>query len=111
MTKTLKGWHMPTLNITATGRGQYQRTKPDKYGFPRLKLGNIKSVFGFQTGDHVQSPKGHGRIAIRKTGHFALKTNSQTTTIKHTLCRRTQRADGYQYSLSHVASHAVSEKY
>jgi hypothetical protein len=99
MSQSLNNWSMITLQIAATGRGSYQRTRTNKYGFPRSILGKTKSVYGFQTGDHVHSPKGARRIAIRSSGHFALKTNSQSTTIKHSLCRRTQRADGYRYSL------------
>jgi hypothetical protein len=99
MSQSLNNWDMITLQIAATGRSSYQRTRTDKYGFPRYILGKTKSAYEFQTGDHVHSPKGSGRIAIRISGHFARKTNSQATTIKHSLCRRTQRADGYQYSL------------
>ena len=45
------GWQRPTLNIKCTGRGSYQRTRLDKYGFPRGYLMRTKSVKGFRTGD------------------------------------------------------------
>jgi 5-methylcytosine-specific restriction endonuclease McrA len=93
-TKTLKNWHAPVLAITATGRGSYQRTKPDKFGFPRLYLPRTKMHHGFQTGDIVSAPKGTGRIAVRKSGKFALNGK---ISVNHKHCRLLQRADGYNY--------------
>jgi 5-methylcytosine-specific restriction endonuclease McrA len=93
-TKTLKNWHAPVLAITATGRGSHQRTKPNKFGFPRLYLPRTKMHHGFQTGDSVSTPKGTGRIAVRKSGKFALNGK---ISITHKHCRLLQRADGYNY--------------
>ena len=69
------------LCVKCSGRGQYARTLPDKYGFPRVHLPRTKSFFGFATGDMVRAnvPKGKyqetytGRVTIRKTGCFGLK--------------------------------------
>jgi 5-methylcytosine-specific restriction endonuclease McrA len=98
MEKSLKGWNQSILQITATGRGSYQRTRTDKFGFPRLRLPRTKSVRGFQTGDLVLTPKGNGRIATRSSGYFALATvDGSKATINHSNCRLLQRADGYQY--------------
>ncbi|MET0963601.1 MAG: RNA-guided endonuclease IscB [Noviherbaspirillum sp.] len=47
-------WRRPTLAVKATGRGAYQRTRLDKYGFPRGYLMRQKSVKGFRTGDMVR---------------------------------------------------------
>ena len=95
-----KGTGIPPLYITATGRGSDQRTRTNKFGFPRLYLPRTKRVRGFQTGDIVQTPKGVGRIAIRTKGHFALATARGKTTINPNHCRLAQRADGYQYQPS-----------
>ena len=100
------------LSIKATGRGSYQRTRLDRYGFPRGYLIRSKSVFGFQTGDMVKAiiTTGKkagtylGRVAIRASGSF----NIQTTTglvqgIHHRFCTLIQRADGYGYSWTKIA--------
>jgi hypothetical protein len=93
-TKALKNWHAPVLVITATGRGSHQRTKPNKFGFPRLYLPRTKMHHGFQTGDIVSTPKGTGRISVRKSGNFALNGK---ISITHKHCRLLQKADGYNY--------------
>ena len=54
-------WRRPTLAIKATGRGSYQRTRLDKYGFPRGYLMREKSVKGFQTGDMVRATVTKGK--------------------------------------------------
>ena len=101
------GWAIPTLVITATGRGSHQRTTPDRFGFPRLQRPRTKRVHGFQTGDTVRAvvPKGvkagtyEGRVAVRTRGTFKLQTNQdsiQDISYKH--CRLLTRADGYHYS-------------
>jgi 5-methylcytosine-specific restriction endonuclease McrA len=96
----LKNWNQQTLSIKAQGRGSHQRTKPDRFGFPRLKLPRKKVSYGFKTGDIVSTPKGTGRIAIRSTGHFSLNGRNGGNTVKHNQCRLLQRADGYNYTLS-----------
>ncbi len=73
---SLIGWTRPTLPIKSNGRGSYQRTRLDAFGFPRGDLMKAKSVKGFRTGDQVIAtvPAGkkagvhRGRVAIRKTG-------------------------------------------
>ena len=98
--QTAKNWRQPTFTITAQGRGKHQRTKPDRFGFPRLLLPRKKIFYGFKTGNIVQTPFGVGRIAVRSTGYFALNGK---VTIKHTQCCLLQRADGYNYTLSSPA--------
>lgn len=105
---TLHDWqNVPTLQIKATGRGSYQRTLTDKYGFPRGQLMKQKSVHGFRTGDFVKADvtKGKkqgtytGRIAVRKSGSFNIQTKSITIQgISFKTCRLLQRSDGYQYN-------------
>ena len=103
----VSNWHLPILHIEATGRGQHQRTKPNAYGFPRLKLSRTKRHYGFQTGDIVQAivTNGNkvgryiGRVAIRARGYFNLKAaNRIIQGISHKYCRLIQRNDGYAYS-------------
>ena len=43
---SVSGWQRPTLTIKATGRGSYQRTRLDAFGFPRGYLMKNKSVKG-----------------------------------------------------------------
>lgn len=94
------------MEITAMGRGSRQMCLMDRFGFPRTKPKKLKSVHGFQTGDLVKAivpcgkKKGSyfGRVAIRESGSFNIKT--KTTTVegiswKH--CRKLQSVDGYSY--------------
>lgn len=105
--RLVEGWQRPTLNIKATGRGSYQRTRLNAYGFPRGYLMRRKSVQGFQTGDNVKAvvPKGKkagihvGRVAVRASGSFNIQTAQGVIQgLSHRHCRITQRADGYGYS-------------
>jgi 5-methylcytosine-specific restriction endonuclease McrA len=100
-------WRKPTLQVKCTGRGSYQRTRRDRYGFPRGFLMRSKRVHGFGTGDHVQAevPSGRkagthrGRVAVRATGSFNIQTYGQVVQgVAHRYCRVLQRADGYGYS-------------
>jgi 5-methylcytosine-specific restriction endonuclease McrA len=103
----VENWKQPTLQIKSTGRGSYQRTRLNKFGFPRGYLMRKKSVYGFQTGDTVEAnvPSGRhkgihrGRVAIRATGSFNIQTPKgivQGISYRH--CRLIWRADGYSYS-------------
>ncbi|MFF4006202.1 RNA-guided endonuclease IscB [Streptomyces sp. NPDC001717] len=94
------------LAVTATGRGAYTRTRTDKHGFPRLRLPRQKQFFGYQTGDLARAvvPSGKktgthtGRIAVRATGSFNIKTaHGLVQGIGHKYFRLLQRADGYAY--------------
>ena len=98
------------LIIKAMGRGDRQMITPDKYGFPRTspKL-RQKAFFGFQTGDIVKAivtvTKGKkigvyvGRVAVRKTGRFNIKTKTDTIQgIGYKCCRHLHKSDGYTYS-------------
>lgn len=99
-------WNRPTLQIKCTGRGSYQRTRLDKFGFPRGYLMREKSLKGFATGDLVKAvvPAGkkagchQGRVAIRATGSFNIQTREGVVQgISHRHCTRVQRGDGYGY--------------
>lgn len=103
---SITGWQKPTLAIKCTGRGSYQRTRLDKFGFPRGYLMRQKAVKGFQTGDLVKAvvPSGKkagthtGRVAIRARGSFNIQTVAGVVQgIGHKHCHLIQRADGYGY--------------
>jgi 5-methylcytosine-specific restriction endonuclease McrA len=114
----IERWQQPVLSIKATGRGSYQRTRLTKYGFPRGYLTRSKSAFGFHTGDMVKAvvTKGKksgtwlGRVAIRASGSFNIQTavcktgNGLVQGIHHRFCTLIQRADGYGYSWTKIAS-------
>lgn len=110
--KPIVDWQIPVLNIKAMGRGSYQRTRLDKYGFPRGYLMRQKSVHGFQTGDMVKATvtKGKkvsvyvGRVAVRATGSFNITTNTETVQgIGYKHCTLISRNDGYGYSPTKIA--------
>ena len=103
----------PVLSIKATGRGSYQRTRLTMHGFPRGYLTRSKNAFGFQTGDMVKAvvTKGKkagiylGRVAIRASGSFNIQTvTGLVQGIHHRFCTLIQRADGYGYSWTQIAS-------
>ena len=100
-------WDKPALAIKATGRGSYQRTRLNAFGFPRGYLTRQKRIKGFQTGDMVKAevPTGkkigsyRGRVAVRASGSFNIQTATGLIQgISHRYCKVTQRADGYGYS-------------
>lgn len=102
----LENWALPTLEINCTGRGGYQRTRLDQYGFPRGYLMRQKAVQGFQIGDQVTAKvtKGKkigtykGRVAVRASGSFNITTEQGTVQgISHKHCRLISRNDGYGY--------------
>ncbi len=106
--EAVSGWQKPTLAVKCTGRGSYQRTRLDKYGFPRGFLMRNKAIKGFRTGDLVRaevpatSKKAGvyvGRVAVRATGSFNLQTGEAIVQgISHKHCWIIQHADGYGYS-------------
>ncbi len=100
-------WIKPILSISCTGRGSYQRTRLDRYGFPRGYSTRAKRVHGFQTGDLVRAdvPVGKkagtyvGRVAMRATGYFNIQRAGKVVQgVAHRHCRLVQRSDGYGYS-------------
>jgi 5-methylcytosine-specific restriction endonuclease McrA len=103
----IRDWNKPTLAIKATGRGSYQRTRLNAYGFPRGYLTRQKRIKGFQTGDRVKAEVTQGkktgsyvgRVAIRASGSFNIQTAQGVIQgIGHQYCQVLQRADGYGYS-------------
>ena len=108
----LEHWPQPVLSIQATGRGSYQRTRLNQYGFPRGYLLRQKAVKGFRTGDKVKAVVTQGkkigmyvgRVAVRASGSFNIKTASGLVQgISYRFCTRIQRADGFGYSFTQIA--------
>jgi len=106
VTAPVTAWQKPTLVLKSMGRGGYQRTRLDQYGFPRGYLQRKKHYFGFQTGDLVVATvlKGKktgvykGRVAVRDSGYFNIQTQAGVVQgISHKTCRLIQRNTGYNY--------------
>jgi hypothetical protein len=103
---SVAGVNMQVLRIKAVGRGRYLRTLVNSFGFPRGYCMRQKQVNGFQTGDivKVDNPKGKyagkytGRVAVRKSGYFDVKTTDGIKTVSWSYCQIVQRGDGYEYS-------------
>ncbi len=101
----VSGWKRPVLIAKAMGRGSHQRTRLDRFGFPRGYCLRTKFVHGFQTGDLVRAavPKGkhagvhYGRVAVRATGFFNVGARQG---INHQHCILVQRGCGYQFNQS-----------
>ncbi len=103
----LSDWEKPTLTMKATGRGRYQRTRLNAFGFPRGYLTRQKRIKGFQTGDLIKAEvtKGKkigtytGRVAVRASGSFNIQTGHRVIQgIGYRYCQILQRADGYGYA-------------
>lgn len=114
---SLQQWRRPTLTVKCSGRGSYQRTRLDRYGFPRGYLMRSKRVKGFGTGDLVRAdvPGGTkkgvhvGRVAIRATGSFNIQTTAGVVQgISHKACQLIQRADGYGYFFNLASTQVAS---
>jgi len=104
--ETIKVEGLCPLSIIAAGRGSRQMCRVDKFGFPRTTAKRKKRVYGFQTGDMVKAivPTEKkagvyvGRVAIRTSGSFNLKTETGTIQgINHQYCYLLQHVDGYNY--------------
>ncbi|MFE5509999.1 RNA-guided endonuclease IscB [Streptomyces sp. NPDC056529] len=92
--------------FTATGRGSYARTTPDRHGFPRLLRPRQKRHRGFASGDLVRAavPKGRwagihtGRVSVRSTGRHGVTTPLGRFNASYENLRLLQRADGFTYT-------------
>jgi hypothetical protein len=115
----IAGAKQSAFDITAYGRGAYQRTRLTKKGFPRGTLMRSKSVHGFEIGDQAKAvvPKGNkqgtylGRVALRETGSRNLKTSTATVEgINHKHCHLIQRGDRLRLVTSSPISNTSSER-
>jgi len=107
----IRNWRMPVLEIKATGRRSYQRTRVTKDGFPRGYLMREKYVHGFKTGDLVQAVvrngkkagRHWGRVAVRASGSFNIQKRLETVQgVSWRCCRLVQRDGGYALTLHPV---------
>lgn len=94
------------LEIKATGHGNRQMCRMDKYGFARTSAKSLKKVFGFQTGDIVKAVVTAGKkigtyigkVAVRASGSFNIVTKLKTIQgISYKYCKLLQACDGYSY--------------
>ena len=112
------------LYVYCKGHNNRQMVKMNKHGFPRTKTKTSSKAFGFKTGDMVKAviPDGKysgihfGRIAVRKTGRFDIRTKKQLINTNYENLKLIHRADGYQYSYeeidplpTHVIAHTLPE--
>jgi len=96
------------LTVKANGHGNRQMCRVNKFGFPRTKAKSTeKKVKGFQTGDIVKTVVTTGkkigtyigRVAVRKSGSFNIKTVEKTIQgISWRYCRVLHSSDGYSYT-------------
>ena len=97
--------HVHPLLIRASSHGIRQMCQTDIHGFPIRYRQRKKRYFGFQTGDMVRAtlPKGKfagiyvGRVTVRASGSFKMKTPSGEIAFSHKHCQMLQRHDGYEY--------------
>ena len=94
------------LYIKNIGRGNYQRTNLDRYGFPRAYLPRQKYFFGFMSGDMVKAVVTEGKkigtyvgsVACRNVGYFNINLlKGRVQSISYKYCKIIQKSDGYKY--------------
>jgi 5-methylcytosine-specific restriction endonuclease McrA len=99
------------LYIKNIGRGNYQRTNLNKYGFPRAYLPRQKYFFGFMSGDMVKVviTKGKkigtyiGSVSCRSTGSFNVNLlNGKLQGIRYIHMKIIQKSDGYKYAVKKI---------
>ena len=100
-------WPASVLEVSCTGRGSHARTRPDRFGFPRLRMPRQKRFHGLRTGDLVRAvvPRGKhagvhvGRVAVRASGSCNITTDRGI--LQGIGCRHLtvlQHGDGYGYA-------------
>lgn len=109
--RAVKHWNRPTQVVKAIGHGTYQRTLPDKYGFPRLQRARSKTAFGFTTGDLVRAMNHRGshigRVSVRQNGGFVIHIGYKFETASYRNCQLLQKGDGYQYYQRPASEHST----
>ncbi|MEW6733810.1 MAG: RNA-guided endonuclease IscB [Acidobacteriota bacterium] len=94
------------LQIKATGHGNRQMCRVDRFGFPRTSAKASKKVFDYQTGDIIKAivTSGKkigsylGKVAVRASGCFNVTTKDRTIQgISYRYCKLVQACDGYCY--------------
>ena len=90
----------------ASGYGNRQMIKSDRYGFPRGRPKGPSRVHGYRTGDicRLNQPGGKykgvyvGRVMIRVSGKFDIRHLKSKITSKYTNYTLLQNNDGYMYA-------------
>ena len=99
---------MQVLEIHCAGRGQYKRTRTDRYGFPIAYFMRTKRPHGVGTGDIVRmSVRGGkhpglwtGRATAKNSGTVVLQMPEFQIGGRAKNCTILARNDGYGYSLT-----------
>ena len=99
---------MQILEVYCAGRGQYKRTRTDRYGFPVAYFMRTKRPHGVGTGDIVRmSVRGGkhpglwtGRAAAKNSGAVVLQMPEFQIGGRAKNCTILARNDGYGYSLT-----------
>ena len=99
---------MQVLEVYCAGRGQYKRTRTDRYGFPVAYFMRTKRPHGVGTGDIVRmSVRGgkhpglwSGRATAKNSGAVVLQMPEFQIEGRAKNCTILARNDGYGYSLT-----------
>lgn len=98
---SVTGSWLKEQKIFCRGRGRYQRTRTDRFGFPEVYMSRHKTHFGYKSGDIAcligRTPSVIGMVVVRASGQFTLKTPALKCKLTHKRLRRLQPADGYGY--------------
>lgn len=86
------------LVVIATGHGNRQMCKVNKYGFPRTNPKGPSKVFGFQTGDITKIKNEIGRVVVRAIGYFDININNKLFNYKYSLLSLIHKTDGFKYT-------------
>ncbi len=94
--------HRP-LVVQATGHGERQRVRLDRFGFPRGHKPRARSFRGFRTGDVVRCVKPGlsvciGRVAIRFRPSFVVRDQYRQVEVHPKYLNILQKGDGYVYA-------------
>lgn len=98
--------NMGILYVKATGHGNRQFVRHNRFGFPMSKPRDcVRTYFGFRTGDFAcaKVPSGkyagthRGRVSVRSSGRFLV---GGADGVKNIYCRKIQGRDGYAYAHS-----------
>ena len=98
---------MKVLNVTCTGRGQYKRTRTDKFGFPICYFMRTKRPHGIGSGDVVRMAVRNGkhpgiwqgRATAFSDGSVVLQLPMLRVKGRARNCTILSLNDGYGYSL------------
>ena len=99
---------MKVLNVSCTGRGQYKRTRTDKFGFPICYFMRTKRPHGVGTGDLVRMTVRNGkhpgtwqgRATAFRDGSIVFQLTKFRIKGRAKNCSILSLSDGYGYSVT-----------